>query len=802
MRGKDPVPRKQIGAAILAAGLAVAWLLARGPEVANAQQPPGYAPTLVADVQIVGNHTVFTETILNHLSTKPNKDYVRATVEEDVRKLNQMGSFRNIKVDVFPAPGGKGQDGRDRVIVRFTVTEHPSLVQDVIIKNNRHVKLDDLSSLKQIKKGAPLNPSLNQMARNDIAEEHRKNGYYFAAVTLEEGAKPGDKRVVFNIAEGPFVRVRSIRFEGNDSLASGARLQTQIMSSHVLIPGLRLGGKFVPELVEADLDKLREYYKANGYLKVQVSRELAFSDDQQWVDIAYHLHEGIVYHVKDVTVEGIKPELRSKMESIIQVKSGEVFRTTTAEMDKRNLADIEGYQGYKTRFIENLVYEEPGQVDVHYQVQEEARAPAYVGQIIVQGNKVTKDRVVRRLLTFQPGQLLPYPELRASEENLKRSTLFEVNPQLGIRPTIDVLDDPNNPDSPYKDVVVNVNETYTGAFMVGIGVNSDQGLVGNIVLNERNFDLFRPPTSLADIWEGRAWRGAGQELRLEASPGTQVQRYSAQIREPYLFDLPYSLTVGAYYFDRIFNEYTEGRVGGRFTLGHNFDRNWSIAGSVRIEGINVSNVPFFAPPDYTSVVGEHFLVAPRVTVAYDTRDSYLKPTEGGRVELSYEEAFGDFTFPILNAEANQFFTTFKRRDGSGKQVLALRAQASWEGSNAPVYERFFAGGYRSLRGFAFRGVGPYVDGFNVGGDFMLLTSAEYQIPILASDSLYFVTFVDAGTVERDLSIHDYRVAAGFGARIVVPMMGPVPIALDFGFPIVRGPGDQQQIFSFYVGFFH
>ncbi len=85
---------------------------------------------------------------------------------------------------------------------------------------------------------------------------------------------------------------------------------------------------------------------------------------------------------------------------------------------------------------------------------------------------------------------------------------------------------------------------------------------------------------------------------------------------------------------------------------------------------------------------------------------------------------------------------------------------------------------------------------------MILTSLEYQIPILANDNLYFVTFVDGGTVEQGTTITDYRVTAGFGARIVVPMMGPVPIALDFGFPIVRGPNDQQQVFSFYVGIFH
>src|SRR5262249_60828483 len=104
--------------------------------------------------------------------------------------------------------------------------------------------------------------------------------------------------------------------------------------------------------------------------------------------------------------------------------------------------------------------------------------------------------------------------------------------------------------------------------------------------------------------------------------------------------------------------------------------------------------------------------------------------------------------------------------------------------DAPVFERFYAGGFRSLRGFEFRGVGPDVGGFKVGGDFMFLNSLEYQVPVTANDLFYLVAFVDSGTVERRIGIHDYRVSAGLAARITIPQMGQIPITLDFGFPIV------------------
>ncbi len=210
---------------------------------------------------------------------------------------------------------------------------------------------------------------------------------------------------------------------------------------------------------------------------------------------------------------------------------------------------------------------------------------------------------------------------------------------------------------------------------------------------------------------------------------------------------------------------------------------------------------FYDPVDYTSVQGDNYVIGPNIGVTWDTRDSFLRPTEGGLAKLTYEQNFGTFTFPIVNFEASRYFTITERKDGSGKQVLAARTQVAWAGSNTPVFERFYAGGFQTIRGFEFRGVGPEVQGAAVGGDFMFINSLEYQVPIRANDQLYAVAFVDSGTVESSVAIHNYRVSAGFGLRIVVPMFGPVPIALDFGFPIVKAPQDHTQVFSFWVGLF-
>ena len=137
-------------------------------------------------------------------------------------------------------------------------------------------------------------------------------------------------------------------------------------------------------------------------------------------------------------------------------------------------------------------------------------------------------------------------------------------------------------------------------------------------------------------------------------------------------------------------------------------------------------------------------------------------------------------------------TTPGAREANGSQ---------WPCEGPLAFGRYYAGGFRSMRGFEFRGVGPDINGFKVGGDFLFLNSVEYQIPVRANDQIYLVGFIDSGTVDSCTELKDYRVSAGMGARIAVPMLGPVPIALDFGFPVVNRPEAPEQPFGFWIGFF-
>jgi outer membrane protein insertion porin family len=755
-----------------------------GPALSEAQPPPG--KLIVEDVIPQGLQQIQAPRMMGLIRTKAGSEYQPEVINDDVRRLYESKLFANVQV--------RTQQNGDKIKVYFIVAEYPSTVKEIIYQGANHIKPDELEKITGLRRGIPLNPIQNEMARQAILKHYHDEGRLFAGVELLEGNKPGDTRIVFSITEGRKVKITSISFAGQ-TFVTGARLRTQIDSGAAF---LGIGGTYEPMKVDHDVAQLEQYYRSYGYFDVRVSREVVWDEKQEGLHLIFHINEGRRYVVTKVQLDGNSTLDSPLLMTGFKQVSGAYYVKGNVDTDVKNIQNAYGYRGYPVTVREQDFYPAPGEVAVHYEIQE--RPPTKVGQIRVAGNEVTKERVILRQIPLYPGQTLTYPDLRLAELNLAKLNIFEMKPEQGIRPTVTVID----PDVPgeFKDVLVNVKETQTGSLMFGVGVNSDAGLVGSIALNERNFDITNFPTSFEDLLDGHAFRGGGQEFRVEALPGTQLQRYSVSWREPSLFDSPYSLQVSVYYFDYLYNEYTESRVGTRWTLGRQLNKYWKVSGSVRLEDVGVHDVPDYEPEQITDFVGQHFQVGLGAAITRDTRDSYLRPTEGNQVTLSFEQFFGDYTFPKVDLNANQYFTTYQRADGSGRHVLALHSELSYANSNTPVYERYYAGGFASMRGFEFRGVGPFINGFNTGGDFQFLNSAEYQIPILANDHLYSVFFVDSGTVENSVEIRDYRVAAGFGLRIQVPMLGPVPIALDFGFPIVKGPEDRTQVFSFWVGFFH
>jgi outer membrane protein insertion porin family len=388
-------------------------------------------------------------------------------------------------------------------------------------------------------------------------------------------------------------------------------------------------------------------------------------------------------------------------------------------------------------------------------------------------------------------------------------------PPTGVVPQGDFLGGPPPeslpPTQPTLPIDIVASEAQTGRFMLGAGVNSNAGVVGSIILDEQNFDWRRWPTSWEDFRSGRAFRGAGQKFRLEAAPGTQVQRYLFNFAEPYLFDTPVSFGLSGYYFNRYYRDWMEQRVGGRVTLGYQFTPDFSGNIGLRAEDVYIDPITEGVPDIEAAAgtTGHSQLYSVRTSLAHDTRDSTFLPTEGHYITTTFEYFMGTFQYPWVGLNAQKHWLLRERPDGTGRHTFSYYNQLGFTGSDTPVYERFYAGGFSTLRGFQFRGASPQqastIVGEQdaiVGGDFQFLNSLEYMFPITADDALKMVAFVDFGTVEptvSDFDWHNFRIAPGLGVRVTIPAISAAPIAIDFAVPVSDAEGDLLQTVSFFVG---
>ena len=356
------------------------------------------------------------------------------------------------------------------------------------------------------------------------------------------------------------MKVTTVDFIGHN-FVSGDRLRQQINTSRAFLG--QVGGTYNPAMIDIDAAKLEEYYRTFGFHDVKVHREIVPTADGRAVKVYFHINEGVRYKVAGVQVVGNEHFSEDRIREVMKLKAGDTYDRHIAQADMRNITDLYGYSGRKVVSKEELVYTGPGLVTVQYTMQE--RPPDRVGRVIIVGNDVTRENVIRRQVPLYSGQILEYPNLAQAERNLAKLGIFEMNPEAGQRPTVSVLDPMS--DNPCKDILVQVQETQTGSILFSVGVNSDAGVTGSIVLNEKNFDITRFPTSFDELLAGRSFRGAGQEFRLEAVPGQTFQRYTASFREPSLFDSEYSFGTSLYYYNRGYAEYNEQRVGSRLHLG-------------------------------------------------------------------------------------------------------------------------------------------------------------------------------------------------------------------------------------------
>lgn len=763
-------------------------------------------------VRFEGEFAVEETFLRNQLRTEVGQPLRQETVSEDVARLYRLGRFRTIDASVLPLDDGG-------VEVVFFLDEAP-IIRDVQVTGNESVETADLSAVisgVNLRAGAPVDDFRVGKARRAIEDYYRQRGYYTVEVTVDQEEIDNNGVVLFRVREGPRVRITDIRFEGVEAF-DVAQVRSRINTREA---GIFLRGPLDEEVLERDIAEIIRFYRDRGYLDARADRRITPSPNGREAIVTFIVDEGPLYTLRDVRVipEGAPIDdpgaslalTPDQVAGILPIKPGDAFGLQQG----RQIVNVVqrafwrlGYVDAQARVQELRAVDEP-LVDVLITVRQGQRFRT--GEVIIQGNSLTRHNVIRREILTAPDKPLDRGALNDTRRLLEQTRLFQPG-------SVKVTVQPQSQDDPaHRDVLIEVQETNTGSVGFIAAVNSDAGVSGGLSITQRNFDIADTPETFGEFITGRAFRGAGQTFNLTAAPGTEVQSFSVSLSDPAIFDSETSASASFAFRDRIFEDYDEQRFGPTLSVGRRIGDRWNSSISFRAEQIDLADIDFDAPVDAFAVPDDAFVGGLGLRLRRTTIPPLeaRSPSRGIRTTLSVEQVFGDFDFTKLGFAQDIFFTVAQDALGRrSKLSFSLNANLIPQDDEAPVFERFFLGG-RSFRGFDFRTVSPKgirndtgeLGSDPIGGEWLFFLGAEYETPLFGeipvsetiTDPIFsLVTFIDSGTVLEDPELDDYRVSIGFGLRIRVPALGPAPLAFDFGIPIASEDRDDERVFSFSV----
>ncbi len=782
------------GAAAGPGGPAVAPVVPADRDVSAAGQFTG---RIVEAVRVMGNTQVSTSVILQLVRTREGDKFDPATVVGDYQRIYaQMKKFADVEARVQPTATG--------VIVIFVVTEQQQ-IKEVRYEGNVQLKIKDLEEVADIKKDDAIDQFRINLAQQSIEKLYRDKNYPFVHVLWSAEELQTTGVLTFHITEGPQVRVRKIDFIGNNSFGAW-KLKDQIKTGTFIF--IFNPGKYDPDQLDEDVLSIAKFYKDKGFFDVRVGRKITRSADMKSMQITFVIDEGIRYVIDSVSFEGNTSVSETTFRQSIKDVEGVPYDKDVIDNDVREMvkdyskaggfiyqeqAGIQPNPDYLHINAVQYFEKEVGKVRLVYTITEGKQFRQ--GRILIRGNAKTQDKVILREMHLRPGQVYNSAEVQDAQDRLRGLPEFN---NVTVSP---VGDDPN-----VRDLLVDVSEQRTAQISAGVGVNSNGGFGGQLSYEQQNFDITNFPTSWGELFSDRSFTGAGQDFLARFEPGTQGTDAVVSFVEPYLFDQPYSFSSSGYYETRIRPEYNDQRVGGDIGIGRRFNYIYSASVTLGATDVDIKGVelPYeVRAPEIVSGAGHHTLTDVTVKLERDTTN------HGQSVIYKGTDAFVAFTDAgALGGTVDYDRITWGlsgyqqvKEDLLGRRsVLELHMEGGDDPRKAPFFDRFYGGGIGSIRGFQYWGVSPR-DGLAddaVGANFFMTGGAEYSFP-LAEDFLRGVLFIDAGDYEPDWKYGVVRTSMGFGFRLVLPILGRQPLALDFGFPITHSRTDNEQVLSFSFG---
>ncbi|OGX29201.1 MAG: outer membrane protein assembly factor BamA [Omnitrophica WOR_2 bacterium RIFCSPHIGHO2_02_FULL_67_20] len=729
--------------------------------------PAGWAAEgdRIAAVDVSGARVVAKDTILAKVQTKAGSPYQGAVISEDIRRLFALGYFTDVRADVEETPEG--------LKLIFVVAEKP-VIDAIRIEGNRFLGHARVLELFAVKEGALYDPRKVKEGIDLIKAEYARKGFSEAAVVSRMEASSAANATVLHllVEEGPRMRIVQVLVEGNQVFPD-RRIRKLLKTKRRV---WFRSGVYNEQALEEDLERVKAFYRKNGYQDVAVTEELLRDPSGRGLYVYLKISEGLQHRIGRVAIDGMVLFPERELRQVITLTPGSVFSTEALQEDLKLIKQYYGDRGY----IHTEVVPDPQldqatkRVNLTYHIAE--RELVSVRRVDVKGNLRTKDVVVRRELRIYPGEPFDGARIRKSVDRLYNLGFFE-EVSVDTAPT-------ESPDK--EDLVVQVKEAKTGSFSFGGGFSSVDRLVGLFEVEQRNFDWRNVPT----------FTGAGQDVRFRVEVGTVRRFFDLSFTEPWIFGHPVSFGVDLYNRTRLRSRnlglgFEEEQRGGGIRLGKAFTDTVSGGLSYQLYRTAISDVVEEASADLKAEQGRNTVSVAGTSVSVDTRNNRFDPTQGLFVFASADLAGGIFSadkdFYRLQAGGSHYWPHFDRFVFESRIRTGLvNAYGGLE--EVPIFERFFSGGSGTIRGFEERRVGPRDPASNdpIGGEATVVMSAEEVMTLVKDERgkpiIKGSVFLDVGDVWRRVS--DYgeslKTGAGLGARVNTPIG---PLRLDIGFPV-------------------
>jgi outer membrane protein insertion porin family len=732
-------------------------------------------PTLIAEITFSGN-TVFTDKDLRKVMTSKKGSRLRRDILLDAEMEAILKKYTGKGYPAEKAGPVDIQFRDNKAFVHVQVNEGPLVTVSFI--GNSKFSSKKLKQTLLIWSEHDLSDSVVDSSMDKIKSLYREKGYADVTMDVKKSGQPGRLDLEFMVHEGPRVTVKEIAIRGN-TVFTVKEIKKQMVLREPGWFSWFTSQLFREDLLEKDIENIRDRYLDDGYLSVAVNQNTIRNDDKSAAVVNIEIVEGPQTRTGSVSFDGNTAFTAAELQKTLSLKQGAPFSERLVDADKYRILMMYSNKAYLYARVEVEKSPHDGTVDVRYRITEDL--PVSIGKIILRGNIRTRDEVIMRELLVKPGDKYNYGAILTSQQRIYHFGYFRV-----------ARFDPVHPgEKEYiTDMLFTVEERPAGAVEVGVGYGDLDRLRGFVEVSHRN------------LW------GTARYSSLRFEQSDILKRAIFNFQEPWFLgrDLEGKFSLVWSDSERLNSDtreiyYKTRKTVASFGVAKTYH---NLKPSLTYQFENVVNYQVLQAAQLTPEDSGRVLVSSlSPALIWDLRDDVFNPKKGAVYGIVLKEALRELgsqaDFSKLTVQGSWFLPI-----DTAVLALSARAGVAWPfrvTAEVPLHERFYVGGSTTVRGFRQDAVGPSVldpTGALIpqGGSSMAVFNLELRMN--PGEGFGVVFFTDAGNVwpGQEINVRDLRSSYGTGIRYGTPVG---PLRIDYGLKIHRLPGESLGELHFNIG---